>query len=242
MSSPVASAAAHQQAESVSHVACKLPEFFTDDPELWFDKCESAFRRSRITTSITKFDYVLDKLPNDVSKSIQGLIRSITDATPDAYEQVKRRLVEAYKPSKWHVLRQVIRHPDLGAGRTSALLTSMMALLPPTVQPDDLFMALYMEKLPVEMREYLAAQSFDTPQAMAAMADAMWSARSQPRSVSAVSSRGRSPVRGRSPSQKQRAATPGGLCFYQARFGNRAHRCEHGCTWSAENALAGGGN
>lgn len=232
-----------QERASACHVACRLPDFFSDDPELWFDKCESAFRRSRITSSITKYDYVLEKLPTEVTKSIRDLIRSISDDTADAYEQVKTRLVQAYKPSKWCQLYKVINHPDLGGSRPSALLSSMLALMPVDEKPTDLFTALFLQKLPVEMREQLSAQKFETVHAMAATADNLWSARSQGSSVAAISNRGRSPNRQQSPRRQPRSQTPSDrFCFYHAMFGPRAKKCQPGCSYVPGNVRAASNN
>ncbi len=47
----------------------KLPDFWVKDPVLWFRQCESAFRRSSISSSGVKFDHVVMKLPHEVSLS-----------------------------------------------------------------------------------------------------------------------------------------------------------------------------
>jgi hypothetical protein len=41
---------------AVNHVAVKLPEFWTKEPELWFLQAETNFRHAKITCSLTKYD------------------------------------------------------------------------------------------------------------------------------------------------------------------------------------------
>ena len=47
----------------ITKIAVKLPDFWSDDPDLWFLHAESAFRNAQVTQSRTKFDHVVQKLP-----------------------------------------------------------------------------------------------------------------------------------------------------------------------------------
>ncbi len=49
--------------EFVAKVSVKLPDFWTEDPDLWFLHAEAAFRNAQITQSKTKFDHIIQKLP-----------------------------------------------------------------------------------------------------------------------------------------------------------------------------------
>ena len=50
-------------AQYVTKVAVKLPDFWSDNPDLWFIHAKSVFRNAQITQSRTKFDHVVQKLP-----------------------------------------------------------------------------------------------------------------------------------------------------------------------------------
>jgi hypothetical protein len=63
---------------AVNHIAVKLPDFWAKEPELWFMQAETTFRRAKITCSLTKYDYVLQRLPMDVLVSEFALVRSMT--------------------------------------------------------------------------------------------------------------------------------------------------------------------
>jgi len=52
--------------EYVAKVAFKLQDFWTEDPDLWFLHAEAAFRNAQITQSKTKFDQILQKLPQKI--------------------------------------------------------------------------------------------------------------------------------------------------------------------------------
>ena len=50
----------------VTKVSIKLPDFWTEDPDLCFLHAEAAFRNSQITQSKTKFDHIVQKLPQKI--------------------------------------------------------------------------------------------------------------------------------------------------------------------------------
>ena len=238
---------------------CKLPPFWQPDPELWFVRIESAFRRCHITSSVVKFDYTLEKLPDSALSSIKNLVRSVNAHTPDPYNLLKEKILTSFQPTKWSLINRLLDHPELGDRRPSALLDDMLALLPPKEQPGDLFLGMFLRRLPADMRDQLGSQEFASPEAMAALADRIWDSRGPSEHTAAVmpaSSSGqsrrsgnhrqnRSPRRSQSPvNATGRSATPGPdrLCFYHGRFGVKALKCEPPCSWAGNGRAAGSGN
>jgi hypothetical protein len=236
----------------------RLPEFWSSNPNMWFAQAEAAFRRGQVFSSIVRYDYVLMKLNEEVLRSVQDLVQSVTDDTVDAYEQLKFRLLASFGLSKWQLAGKIIDHPAAGDARPSALLDSMLSLLPPGEPPGVLFMAHFLRKLPADIRDHLCSRNFATPREMGVFADQLWDGRGglSASSVAAISSssraNSRSPARGRRQSKSpgsagggRRKQTPGpgseGLCFYHANFAEKAHKCKPGCTWSG-NAPAAGSN
>jgi len=242
----------------VAAVGVKLPDFWTSDPVMWFAQAEAVFRRSNITTSFTKYDHVLMKLPEPVVVSVRNLVSTVRPTDTDAYEKLKARLTASYAKTRWQKAFALLRHPDLGDRRPSQLMNEMLALLPDGDNGDStLFLGLFLLRLPVSMRDHLAAADLNTAAEMAAHADQLWDARAGESALSAVSasvdavasrspsrdSRRRSPDRRHSPDRRQggqrpRSQTPGpgsskrSLCFYHSRFGQKALKCEAPCTWS----------
>jgi hypothetical protein len=248
----------------VAAVSVKLPEFWLDDPEMWFAQAEAHFRRAGITVSSTKYDYVLVQLPAKARTSVREIVRA-ADTLDDPYEQVKTKLTASYTKSRWRLVFELFDHPDLGDRRPSELMDALLALLSPNEIPGDLFMGQFLKRLPAEMRTQLALEDFKNPAQLAATADSLWDAKGGLQAaVSAVgrpvspgrrdaSSPSRQRVRQRSPDRPRdrRRATPGPssraeqdgrLCYYHDRWGRRAHKCEAGCSWSGNGGAAGGGN
>ena len=227
---------------------------------MWFAQAEAVFRRSNVTTSFTKYDHVLMKLPEAVVVSVRNLVAAVRPTDTDAYEKLKARLTASYAKSRWQKVFSLLRHPDLGDRRPSQLMNEMLALLPEGDNGNStLFLGLFLLRLPVSMRDHLAAADLATADEMAAHADTLWDARAGESSVSEVDasvdavaarspgrdSRRCSPDRRRSPDHRQggqrpRQQTPGpqdsrrssSLCFYHRRFGKKASKCEAPCTWS----------
>ena len=155
----------------VHKVAVKLPDFWTEDPDLWFLHAESAFRNAQVSQSKTKFDHVVQKLPQNIMVSVRGLIMNSSSTSSTPYEDLKSKLVASYTLSRWQRVSKVIHHPALGDRRPTALMDAMLALLPEDEVPGSLFLGLFLERLPVEMRDHLVAKDFKNPSEMALHAD-----------------------------------------------------------------------
>jgi hypothetical protein len=235
----------------VNHVSVKLAKFYLSDPEIWFTQADSMFRRANIKCSLTKYDYAIQKLPYDVLVSVRELARRVrAGEVDDPYEQLEDKLTASFQKSPWQKTFKLLDILDLGDRRPSVLMDAMLALLPDNVQPNRLFLALFLRRLPANMRDHLASQDLKTLEAMAAAANRLFDARPQGMSVAAVSRReARSPSPSchcRSPSRHNhsRRQTPAsrsnntGLCFYHDHFGKQARKCKPPCNWSGNGQAA----
>jgi hypothetical protein len=238
---------------AVANVAVKLPEFWVADPDMWIMQVEAAFRTGRINQSRTKFDHVLMRLPAAVSVALRSTITAaVNEAVENPYERLRTKLLATYGKTRWQRAFALLDHPDIGDRRPSALMSDMVALLPADAQPDTLFLALFLRRLPPSLRDHLAAADFETADEMAELADKLWDARNS-QSISAVadsvaavrpfspSRSGRSPDR-RQQQQQHRQSTPhrgrdreNSWCRNHRRFGDKCKNCTVPCSWSAEN-------
>jgi hypothetical protein len=234
-----------RQSESVC-----LPDFCVSDPNMWFARAEAVFRC--INSSIVRYDYVLMKLPEDVLRSVRDLVQAVTDETTEAYEQLKYRLLSSYGMSKWQLAGRIIDFTVSADARPSTLLDGMLSLLPTGEQPGVIFMALFLKKLPQDVRDHLCSRNFDSVRDMAIFADQMWDACGSLSYPVVAAIGARSPNRGRSRSRSagrasgsRRRPTPAArdseLCYYHANYADRAHKCRAPCPWTG-NAPAAGTN
>jgi hypothetical protein len=149
----------------------KLPDFWVKDPVLWFRQCESAFRRSSISSSGVKFDHVVMKLPHDVSLSCRSLLLSIKFEDKDAYERLRDHLCRCFGQTKWQLAFSLLDAPQLGDRRPTQLLQDLRALLPAEEPEGTLFQAIFLKRLPTAICDHILAADVDNIDAMAALAD-----------------------------------------------------------------------
>jgi len=112
-------------------------------------------------------------------------------------------------------------------------------MIPTGEKPDKWFQALYLLKLPSELRGPLSALKWEDVRQMGENADILWGAHRRNNNTSSThhvdvpiqaSREARSPSRNKRPTR--RAATPGSkLCYFHSRFGKKACSCKSGCMW-----------
>ena len=161
----------------VHHVAVKFATFWVKNPAMWFRQAEAMFLRAHISAQLTMHDHIIEKLPKDVITSIQHVIENITPSTADPYDRVKTHLVRDITPTKWRRMDTLLDHPNLGDRRPSAIMYAMLTELPPGEEPGLLFQALFLRRLPSEIKCPLCATDFDSPRMMAEYADRLWDGR-----------------------------------------------------------------
>ena len=198
--------------------------------------------------------------------SVRSLLTNTSSRTP--YEDLKAKLVSSYTLSRWQRVSKVIHHPGLGDRRPTALMDAMLALLPEDEVPGSLFLGLFLERLPVEMRDYLVTGEFKNPSEMALHADRLWDARraqnTEPLMAAAAftpSSPSRSRVHDSNPTSPSRARdrdgnryrgtaspprrsqTPGPAnsreCYFHKRFGSSADNCRPPCSFQGNSRADG---
>jgi hypothetical protein len=250
----------NQQQEAAAAAAAAaicLPDFHADSPQCWFDCLDSTFAMANIIQSITKFHWAMSKLPFSLTPTVRPLSRDPT-AVADPYKELKELLLQSYgltdeqRTSKW------LDYPMCsGDTRPSVLWDNLTALQLATLK--DAQVALFLRKLPRHISALINTRSFDTTQEMIQRCNALWASQTPEEAASAAAAaaagpwqhsslrnarRSPSPYRRKTPGgdkadRRRRSPTPGaakggrndGLCFYHSRFGNKAHKCERGCTY-----------
>ena len=233
----------------------KLPTFWVAEPELWFAQAEAAFRRSGVTVSSTKYDHVLMKLPENILVAVRDIVRGVNDESVDPYGLIRTRLLASFGRTKWQLANLLLDSPPIGDRRPSAMMDAMLALLPPGEQAGLLFQALFMRRLPADMRQQLAARDFPSLPDMAAHADILWDARgpsfaAAAAELAAVLPRNSSPNRcARSPNRavdrptSRRQDTPRrpAVCYNHQRYGDACTNCQKPCQYRQGNGPAAPG-
>ena len=226
----------------VNAISLKLPEFWPDDPEVWFARVESQFATRGITQDGTKFDYIVSALDNPTASEIKAVI--LHPPTEDKYNMIKKALLEAFSRSQAQKDAELLSLSGLGDKKPTAFLRKIRSL---NNDAETLRRAVFLSQLPSDVRSVLAGQNITDLDELAQTADRIMEVR-QPipayESVSAVSQQTRSPKRKIQNSRKDDSFP---VCFYHSKYGGKARRCKQGCrfaentnTVSASNSLESG--
>jgi hypothetical protein len=136
-------------------------------------------------------------LPKQVLWNILDTIDVFSDSDQPV-DHLKEVLLWQFGKSKWQSYFDLLCLPmEMQGLKPSTLMGKLKQHLPPGVSPDtDLFLAMFLLRLPPSMREAVGAGSHKTVAAVAKAAVALWDARGEhdPTVVAATKHRSRSPA------------------------------------------------
>lgn len=247
---------------AISPITLKIPPFWPADPEVWFAQVEAQFTTRGITTQRTKFDHVVAALTPEYATEVRDLI--LHPPGTDPYDSLKKELIRRTTASEQRRLQRLFTSEDLGDGTPSQLLRRMKQLLGDKADTADpsFLRELFLQRLPSNVRMVLAsAKETEDLESLAALADRVAEVSSP--SVSAIEttqlsaevehlrteitdlkslvkslSQRRQLPRRRTPSPAP-PTTATGLCWYHARFADKAAKCNQPCSWNSGNGRAG---
>lgn len=240
----------------------KIPPFWRENPALWFAQVEAAFALSNITADATQFRHVITQLDSQTLPAISDIILNppgagkylaiktrIMSSYAETSESKLRKLLRGLDPTndKPTLLLQRIRNLAEGQVGDALLRTLFLEQLPEYVRGvlvisgdlDLSVLALQADKVmeatktnvhaihqPTQQTE-VAAISRDT-----AVSDLINAVAALTKEIKSMKTDRRS--RSRSSSRYRSASTEnnGGICFYHARYGDDARRCQKPCAKS----------
>uniref|UniRef100_A0ABD2WDF2 DUF7041 domain-containing protein n=1 Tax=Trichogramma kaykai TaxID=54128 RepID=A0ABD2WDF2_9HYME len=244
----------------VGRVAVKLPTFWADKPSLWFAQADSQFVLANITTEITKFHYVASQLDSRAAAEVEDIITNPPADNP--YTTLRSKLIERLSLSEEQRVRNLLSDEELGDRKPSQFLRHLRSLAGITPVNDNLLRQLWLRRLPPNIQAILAGQADAQLEKITELADKVAEVCPTPIAVNAVStppsndlllseisnlsrkiseisrfSRNRSSSRRRSSRHFSRSRSPSprqgnNLCWYHAKFQNRAKKCIPPCDFS----------
>ena len=128
----------------------KLPEFWPDDPTLWFEQIEALFEINGITVDKTKFSYIL--------------------AYESRYEKFKTRVIQGFSTSEEAKLRKLFKGQNLGDQKPSQFLVVLRNNASGQCN-NTILKSLFLEHLPESVRSILAVSDSNDLYKLALMAD-----------------------------------------------------------------------
>jgi hypothetical protein len=204
----------HQQQQAAA--AVRLPDFHADSPQCWFDCLDPTFffATAIITQSITKFHWVMSKLPFSLIATVRPLSRDPT-AVADPYKELKELLLRSYGLSDEQMTNKWLDYPMCGDTRPSVLWDNLTALQLVTIK--DAQIALFLRKLPCHISTLINTRAFDTTEEKIQRCNALWMSQTPEEVASAAAAAAAAAPSQQSPFRKARISpspyrrkTPGG--------------------------------
>ena len=206
---------------AVQAVSLKLPEFWANDPEVWFTRVESLFNTRGVSADGTKYDYVVSVLDNSTASEVKSVL--VNPPAQGKYDKLKSALLDAFGRSQAQKDAELLSLSGLGDRKPTALLRKIRAL---NNDAETLRRALFLAQLPSEVRGVLAGQEYATLEALAEAADRVVEARQTSHTPEVFGA-----SRGNKTSQSS-TMPEARICSYHTRFGSRARSCRPGCIFS----------
>ena len=231
-------------ASQANTVSVKLPPFWPKQPDMWFHTVEATFSLRRITEDQTKFEYVLTTLDG----SIQERVADFFDNLPPPgtrYQAFKTRLLDSFTTNRYQRMASLVSLA-LGDDNPSQLLDRMLGLYRPDANAGDnpLFRYHFLQKLPVYIRDQVAAREDLSLRDLSKLADKVYAQRQSAEACALEVSGEVDSVR-RFWQDKSRR-TPGTsaqdrkLCWAHTKFGDLARSCRPPCAWAHKTSSAPG--
>ena len=220
-------------APGIQTASLKLPDFWTDKPEVWFARVESQFGTKGITVDKTKFDYVVSSLDNSTAGEVEAILTTPPDN--NKYDALKTALLAAFGKTQAQKDSELLSITGLGDMKPSALLRRLQSL---NSDPTTLFRAHFLALMPSEVRSVLAGREIPDISDLAKAADRIMEAKGfdshvAPVAVQAFRNKRQPPTR-QGGGDIEHGSTSGNkegahICFYHIRYGKEARRCQPWC-------------
>lgn len=214
--------------DEVKAVSLKLPQFWSEEPQVWFVQAEAQFALRNIIADDTKYFYVVSALDQSTARRVIDLLRS--PPSTNKYQELKNRLLDTFDLNDFERGQALLDLPGLGDEKPSQRMDRMLGLLGEH-QPDFIFTGIFLRCMPEDIRGTLVHSGVADHRQLALDADKLWKARQLTTSV----------VQRNKPAHDTTPTSGSGLCFYHDRYGDRARKCRQPCTHRVAAVSGNGG-
>ena len=155
----------------------KLPEFWGDQPETWFQQVEAVFWRYGVKTEERKYYLVVCHLPRQVAARVTDALKNPDKLNP--YKSLKEHLISAYSVSQFQKDLDLVRYNPGHDQRPSQVLDKMFSLVTEEdkAKPSSLFRSMFFAKLDPVIRDHVVSIPYERFREVALKADEHWFAR-----------------------------------------------------------------
>lgn len=155
-----------QQVTSIS-VSARIPDFWRDEPKLWFIQAEAALNPQKASDE-ARYQIVVSKLGKEALSQVTEIL--LDPPASGKYEALKTRLCSIYAQSETRQVQKLIGEMELGDQRPSQLLRKMKELARGKMT-DEALTILWKSHLPNSVSSVLAATESRDIEILATVAD-----------------------------------------------------------------------
>lgn len=135
----------------------KLPPFYNKYPHQWFILAETQFRIKNITSEISKYEYLIVSLSQDMTATVFDIIQAINDnwnnSASTAYSTLKEALLERNSLSESQRLESLLADLDIGDRKPSEFYRTLKQTAGQSDSiSDKLIIQLWIRKLPTQIQ------------------------------------------------------------------------------------------
>ena len=227
------------QPSSVQAASLKLPEFWTDNPEVWFARVEAQFNTKGINQDTTKYDYIVASLDNSTASEVGAVL--LNPPENNRYTALKGALLQAFAKSQEQKDAELLSLSSLGDMKPTALLRKLLSLNSDT---KTLLRAHFLALLPTDVRSVLAGREIPDLDELAKTADRVLEAKRFDTLVHSVDFPVAAPVSkpgsnfSRRSARQSHSAKPNSskhVCDLHVKYGSQAFNCRG--TWCLLHSL-----
>lgn len=168
---------------AVVTISSRIPEFWTDQPRLWYVQCEAILGNQKLSDE-ARYNLVVTKLGKDVIQQVSDILLKPPEVKK--FDTLKERLLKIYEESEMQQFRKLLSGVELGDQKPSQLLRRMRDLARDKI-PDETLRILWQGHLPSSVRGVLAVSEVKDLEHLSAIADKVMET-TQPMQVAEVQS------------------------------------------------------
>lgn len=169
----------------INALIVKLPAFWANNPRTWFIQAEAQFALGKITADVSKYNYVVATLPEDIADSVSDILEN--PPSVDVYKNLKDALIDRHSLSLEARIKKLVSDEEMGDRKPSEYYRTLKRLAGSTsTVGEELLKKLWVSKLPQTISLALIPQKDDEVDKLTKLADSVWEA-IKTANVSAVS-------------------------------------------------------
>lgn len=148
-------------------VSSRIPDFWRDQPRLWFVQCEAILGPQKLSDE-ARYNLVVTKLGKEVVEQVSDILLKPPES--GKFDALKTRLMAVYEESEMRQFQKLLSEMELGNQKPSQLLRRMKDLAREKI-PDETLQIMWQGHLPSSVRAVLAVSDVKNLDKLAAIAD-----------------------------------------------------------------------